>query len=135
MSRFYECTLIIHNSGKYRHSRLKAIKMAAVNQWPFRVWDVEEDDQYEGAEMLFSTARDSLYGGEEENAFSARLVHAIWSAAKEYVDCEIIMAFLEDPPIETYLFDKDNYEQWSANNEASVESGAGVVAEGLAVGY
>lgn len=51
-----------------------------------------------------------LIGGESEEEFCERVSKAIWKANGGYCPLEVTCIYLENPPVETHLMNKEVYE-------------------------
>ena len=99
MSRFFRMELDI--SGHVPQN-LDAIKKAAAEEWPFEDWR-----EFAGA--WTSSAEGYLCGGEGDEEFAERLSKAIWLANGTFCEVQVRAFFLEELPVESYSFGKDDY--------------------------
>lgn len=111
MSRSYEMTVEIKD---YKAKRLKRIIRACREEWSFAPDDFTRERTEPTAkryDKIIATAEGNLCGGETEREFADRLARAIWKANDGFCQVDIHAVYMDDPPHETYAFDKDNYER------------------------
>jgi hypothetical protein len=99
MSRFFKMEVVI--SGHVLR-KLDAIKKAAEEEWPFEDWR-------ESANTWTSYAEGDLCGGESDEEFAERLSKAVWRTNGAFCDVQVRAFFLEELPVESYSFGKEDY--------------------------
>lgn len=104
MSRNYEMSVKVVG---YNLKRDEAIEDAIVNEWDFESF--EHYKNREGKMEMTSFAQGQLCGGETEQEFADRLAKAILKANGKPCYIEIGQTCLEDLPVETYFYDKEEY--------------------------
>ena len=103
MSRLYRVNVSI---DKPEPGRETAIAEALLDFWGF-------EDLIAAADGLVSEAEGSLVGGRTEDEFARELAHCVWAANGCF--CKVIasMTYLEDLPIEEYVFaTQGEYDRW-----------------------
>lgn len=106
MSRYYGMHVEIKG---YASGKSNAIQGAANEGWSSFAGDWDEQNN-----ALAAYGEASLYGGESEDDFTARLTHAIWRANGAFCEVIVIATYLEDPPHEIHTLSPEDYESFIA---------------------
>ena len=108
MSRSYEMAVTITG---FKKSKLQKIKKACQAEWDFEEDDFSVDGNAKSLRTLMAKGIGSLGGGETEGEFSDRLAKAVWMANGKYCEVEVGAMYLDDPPYDDHLRDKNDYKR------------------------
>ena len=106
MSRYYEMSMEISEIPETDRGLIKERILQAIADLGY-----EEDASAHGG-SLFLTERVSLGGGRSEDEASEELAHAIWRAARCFVQVEVSWLFLEREPDHYHSYEQDAYEEF-----------------------
>lgn len=104
MSRYYRMSVTLESLPETYD--LDALKCAMNAEWNF-----DNGSWFQHADILEVTGESCLYGGEGEDEFAERLTREIFKVLGAPCSVTITAAYLEDPPCETYSFDKEDYDR------------------------
>ena len=109
MSRFYHIWFIV-STEELTGNELESVILVLQG-----AWDIDSNDgQLSTQAKTYSIGGDSyLTGGETEEAFAMRVIHAVWETVGKFVLMEINATYLENIPSETHFLGEADYEQWS----------------------
>jgi hypothetical protein len=106
MSRSYEMTIGVTEIPETDRGLIKERILQAIADLGY-----EEDDLGNGG-SLFLTERLSLGGGCGEDEASEELAHAIWRAARCFVQVEVAWLLLDREPDYYHSYEQDAYEEF-----------------------